>query len=199
MFLDELFPREVSMGAFGGPAFDVDIVTSNSGVEWRNQISETPRWEFEVSHAARMPEQWKPLQAFWLVVAGMSNTFRYWDHLDFRVEAGEAGFIQLTGVSPANQWQMCKVYTFGSQTFYRRITKPIQGTVSGIANIIGSPDYDTGIIQTSGTPSGGTWEFHVHARFNTRQMRAETIDRNNARGFIVGWSSIPIVEVKAAE
>ncbi|MGA4923229.1 hypothetical protein, partial [Bacillus subtilis] len=54
-------------------------------------------------------------------------------------------------------------------------------------------DYTTGIAD-----SGTTWygEFDIHCRFDTDAMRAETINKQDDGTYIVGWQSIPIVEVR---
>ena len=164
------------------------------GKEWRNLVSSMPRFEYEVAHAAKLPKEYKPLRAFFLNMRGRADSFRYWDHLDYEVASGEANFLQID----STHYQMRKAYAFGSQTMYRNITKPISGTVSGIANMV-SVDYATGIVTTSGTPSGGTWQFHVHARFDVDAMKAETVERNPSAGYIVNFGSIMIVEIKAAD
>lgn len=189
-FKDELFPTGVSYGATGGPGgFGVEIA-GNGNKEWRNLTSSLPRYEFEVSHAARLPEHWRPLQAFFLNMCAQFYSFRFLDHLDYVVSTGEGAFDEID----ASHFQMVKLYQFGSQTFRRRITKPINGTINLTGG--GTVDYSTGIV--TGTPSAWTGQFHVHARFNTDRMERETITRYQG-DYIVGWASIPVVEIKAAE
>ena len=62
----------------------------------------------------------------------------------------------------------------------------------------GTMDYDTGIV-TGGTPTTWSGQFHMHGRFNPRQLVMQLRDKNNTRGLIVDIPSLPIVEVKTAD
>jgi len=190
-FLDIQFPEAISYGAVGGPGFLTNVVITNSGNEFRDQVWSLERGSWDVSHAARMPDAYRPLQAFFRMARGRANSFRFKDHSDFTVGAGEGVFVMLTPTT----FQMYKRYTFGAQTFDRKITKPVAtpgitgGTLSGI-------DLTTGIVtMTSGTPTAWQGEFDCHCRFDTDQMKAESITRSGSV-LIIGWSSIPIIEVR---
>lgn len=187
-FIDEQFPKSISMDAMGGPGFLTNIAVMESGAESRNQNWEFDRAEFEVSHAARLPAQWRPLRAFFMNMRGRANSFRFHDPLDYVAAVGEGLYID----SGADK-QMVKRYTFGSTTYDRIITKPVVGSITLVGG--GTLDYTTGIV-TGGTPTGWSGQFDLHCRFDTDRMRHETIDRNLASGLIVGWQSIPIVEVR---
>ena len=190
----EIFPDNISRGSSGGPAFSVDV-TGNDSQEWRTLINALPRYEFEVAHAAQTPDLYLPLQKFFLNHGGRWRTFRYLDPLDNVVAAGEGAFATID----ATHFQMRKVYTFGSLTFYRTITKPIDGTASITGGTVASTDYDTGIVtMTSGTPTSWTGRFHTHARFNVDRMIPRVIHRRPDGSNVVTWDSIPVVEVKAA-
>lgn len=191
-FIDVRFPPLISFGAEGGPEFQTDIVITASGRETRNQNWSRQRMRYDVAHAARREPQWRQLQAFFLLMAGRAKTFRFKDWTDYQCNAGDGVFLDTDEAygSPTGK-QMYKVYRFAGQTYYRKITKPISGaiTVSGG----GTLDYSTGIVE-SGSPSSWYGEFDVHARFDTDEMRSETITKSGDE-FIVGWRSIPIVEV----
>lgn len=176
------------MGAEGGPEFQTDIVIVASGAEQRNQNWSEERLRWEVSHAARLEADWRQLQAFFRVVRGRASSFRFKDHTDYVCENGDGVFIDTDG-SPT-QKQMYKRYTFEGQTFYRKITKPVSGRITTDATGL---DYSSGIAT-----SGSYWygEFDVHCRFDIDAMRGEIINKTKDDGLIVGWSSIPIVEVK---
>lgn len=191
-FISIRFPEKISLGAEGGAEFMTDIVITASGAEARNQNWERQRMRYEVAHAARREADWRKLQAFFMVVAGRAHSFRFKDWTDYECLQGDGVFaLEDAGGSPTG-WQMYKRYTFAGQTYDRKITKPVSGkiTLSGA----GSLDYSTGIVW-GGTPSGWYGEFDVHARFDTDAMRSETISRTADGELIVGWQSIPIVEV----
>lgn len=191
-FLAERFPPKISFGANGGPGFLTDIVITNGGVESRDQTRSMELGSWEVSHAARLPAAYKPLQAFFRLAGGRANTFRFKDWTDYTVAANEGKFVMLTSTT----FQCVKRYTFGSQTFDRTIMLPVS-PISVTGGTVASISYTTGIVtMTSGTPTAWTGEFDILARFDTDRMRAETIDRNPRDGLIIGWSSIPIVEVR---
>lgn len=188
-FLDIRFPERISLGAEGGPEFSTDIVIMASGAEARNQNWSTERLRYDVSHAARLEADWRKLQAFFRVVAGRAKSFRFKDWTDYVCDSGYGVFQDADSGSPLGK-QMYKLYYFNGQSYYRKITKPVSGTIT--TDAVGL-DYSTGIA-TSGTYWSG--QFDVHARFDTDSMRAETIDKQNDGSLIVGWQSIPIVEVK---
>lgn len=187
-FLDIRFPEKISFGAEGGAEFLTDIVITASGFEARNQNWERQRMRYDVAHAARMESQWRKLQAFFLVCAGRAHSFRFKDWTDYECASGAGVFQDADSGSPLGK-QMYKQYTFGGQTYLRKITKPVSGKITTDASGL---DYSTGIAA-----SGTYWygEFDVHARFDTDAMRSETINRSTDGELIVGWRSIPIVEV----
>lgn len=190
-YLDMRFPPLISFGAEGGATFLTDIVVTASGVETRNQNWERQRMRYDVAHAARREAQWRQLQAFFLAARGRACSFRFKDWLDYECAAGDGVFaLDDSGGSPTG-WQMFKRYTFAGQTYDRKITKPVSGTITLSGS--GTLNYSSGIVY-GGTPTGWYGQFDVHARFDTDEMRSETITRSGDE-YIVGWRSIPIVEV----
>lgn len=191
-FLDIRFPPTISLGAEGGAEFRTDIVITASGAETRNQNWERQRMRYDVAHAARREAQWRQLQAFFLAARGRACSFRFKDWLDYVCAPGAGVFaLDDSGGSPTGL-QMYKRYTFAGQTYDRKITKPVSGsiTVTGA----GTLDYSTGIVH-GGTPTAWAGEFDVHARFDTDAMRSNLITRAQDGEILVGWNSIPIVEV----
>jgi len=139
---------------------------------------------------------YRQLQAFFRVANGRANTFRFKDWSDFEATATEGRFIDADDDSPPLVFQMVKRYMFGSYTFDRKIMLPVSGTVTVTGGTGASVNYSTGIVTvSSGTPTGWAGEFDVLARFDTDRMHAETIDRSGD-DLIIGWSSIPILEVR---
>ena len=191
-FLDIRFPPKISFGATGGPAFRTDVVITASGGESRNQNWSNARLRYEVSHAARREVLWRQLVAFFLMVAGRAYSFRFKDWTDYICEVGDGSFIADSG-SPGTGNQMVKAYTFGGNTYYRTITKPVSGAVTVVGG--GTLNYATGIVE-GGSPTSWYGEFDVHARFDTDEMKHETINKTAEGELLVGWSSIPVVEVR---
>lgn len=189
-FLDIRFPTNISFNAVGGPGFQTDIVMTNGGAESRNQVWQYELNEYEVSHAARLPVDYKALQAFFRVAAGMANTFRYKDWTDYQATTVEGKFVAIAGSSTT--WQMVKRYTSGAYTLDRKITKPVSGLATASA---GSIDFATGIVTNGSMPAYWSGDFDNHCRFGTDKMRAETIDKSGG-SLVIGWSSIPVLEVR---
>jgi uncharacterized protein (TIGR02217 family) len=191
MFLDIQFPEAISYGAIGGPGFMTNVVIVNSGNEFRDQVWSLERGSWEVGHAARLPTAYKPLQAFFRIARGRANSFRFKDHSDYTVVSGEGILVAID----ATHFQLYKRYTFGAQTFDRKITKPV-ATPGITGGTLSSIDLTTGVVtMTSGTPSAWQGEFDCHARFDTDQMKAESISRSGGL-LVIGWSSIPIIELR---
>lgn len=192
------FPEDISKGAIGGPGFLTDVVIVESGHEYRRQARALELGSWEVSHAARKPQQYRKLQSMFRIAAGRANAFRFKDWGDFEATAAEGRFVLVTASTAGSTWQMVKRYTFGAYTYDRTIQKPVSGTVTVVGGSGHSIDYATGIlIEGTAEPTAWTGEFDVPCRFDTDAMRAETIDREGGYGdLIIGWSSIPIVEVR---
>jgi len=188
-FLNIRFPERISFGAMGGPSFLTDVVITASGAEQRNQNWSKERLRYEVAHAARLEADWRQLQSFFRVCAGKAHSFRFKDWTDYVCAQGAGVFLTADTGSPLGK-QAYKLYTFDGQTYYRKITKLVEGTITTNAVNL---DYATGIAD-----SGTLWygQFDVHVRFDTDEMRAETIDKSEREGLIVGWQSIPLVEVR---
>lgn len=198
-FKDIRFPPAISFSAVGGPRFSTTVVMVDSGYETatQNWTLELGRWE--VGHDARVETQWSELLAFFRVVYGRGHTFRFKDWLDYTCTAAQGRFVMLTPTT----FQLYKYYHFGPSDdspadnyYYRKITKPIsQITVTGGSGV--SVNYATGVVTvSSGTPTSWYGEFDVHARLDTDDARFNIIDKKGDGTFIVGWQSIPIVEVR---
>lgn len=185
----------ISRGAIGGPGFLTNIVITNSGNEFREQVWSLQRGSWDIAYAARKEAVFQPLKSFFLVVGGRANSFRFKDWLDFKVTSLQGVFTEITPTT----FQFWKRYTFGSYTYDRKITKLVAtptidtGTSGGS---VASVSLTTGVVtMASGEPTAWAGEFDCHVRFDTDVMKAETIDGPpGAR--IVGWSSIPIIELK---
>jgi uncharacterized protein (TIGR02217 family) len=190
--LDIRFPERISFHAVNGPQFETDVIVFADGQEQRNANWEFERFSAEVAHAARRESEWRPLLAFFRLAQGRANTFRYKDWMDYICEPGDGVFFAATTGSPLGN-QMYKKYTFEGQTVYRRITKPVSGTITITGG--GTLDYATGIVD-GGTPTAWYGEFDVWCRFDTDVMRAETLNKKSNGELLVGWQSIPIIEVK---
>lgn len=187
-FIETRFPDDISYGATGGPGFQTDVVVVNSGHEQRNAAWQDARGAWDVAHGVRTKAQLATLIAFFRVMKGRANGFRFKDHQDFAAASGEGIFRALS----ATTFQMVKRYTLGGSVHDRDIAKPVSGTVLVTGGSGVSVNYTTGVVTvTSGTPTAWTGEFDVPARFDTDQMRTSIIAYN-----LHSWGQIPVVEIR---
>jgi uncharacterized protein (TIGR02217 family) len=190
-FYEVQFPSAISYGAVGGPAFKTDVVVVSSGAETRNVTWAQARRRYDVAHAAREPTASDAVKAFFHAMSGKAHGFRFKDWTDFSTVAADGKFTSLGGT----QYQAYKRYTTsGGQTYDRIIQKGIATwTITGGTGV--SVDYNTGIVTSTGAPSAWAGSFDVPCRFDTDELSGVIIDKSSA-GLIVGWSSIPIVEIR---
>lgn len=189
-FIETQFPTGISYGATGGAGFQTDVITVNSGFEQRNAAWADARCVYDVSHGVKTQTQLDTLIAFFRVMKGRSNGFRFKDWTDFAVTTGQGIFVSIN----STHFQMYRRYTTSGTNHDRKITKPVSGTVQVTGGTGVSVDYTTGIVTvSSGTPTAWTGEFDVPCRFDTDQMKV-SIEHYNA----FTWGQIPVVEIRIA-
>lgn len=161
MFLDIVFPTDISYGSSGGASgWETETVLRQSGYEDRDERREDSLGEWEVAHGIKTKEQLLRLQAFHRVCRGKSRGFKFLDPLDFEVLSTE-GFMgsssAASGVGDGTPTrQLWKRYSEQGQTQDRIIQKPKSGTVigyRGVATLVFGAgagqialDYATGIV-----------------------------------------------------
>lgn len=191
MFIDMRFPLEVRVETTAGPTFDVDVIIKANQQESRNINSALERWEGDCSQGAKLPKQYRPLQAFFRKAYGMAYSFRYRDPLDYQISAAESTFESIDSTHA----YLAKLYDYKGQQYTRRITKPVAGTYTPTGGSGLSLDYATGILTFGSLPSSFVTEFDIHVRFNTNKMTHRSIQKNPTKGLIVDWNDIPMIEV----
>lgn len=206
-------------GTVGGPAFSTNIVTVNSGFEFRNKNWEKARgrWEFG---ARKMPsKEVHNTLGFFRARGGKFQGFRFKDYADYTATATpltewgvttQGVFVNVSTTTA----QMTKSYTSGSDTDYRKIAKPVASTIKvykDAALLALTTDYTldatTGIV-TFVVPFGTsalTWtgEFDTPVRFDTDEFKAELIagepaftDPPALQESYYFLQSLPIVEIR---
>lgn len=198
-FHDVEFPRSISYGSLGGPQFNTTVLILSSGYEKRNINWAEVRATYEVSHAIKERSQIDVLLNFFYARQGRAYSFRFFDWADYQTGPQTLG----VGDGVNKVFQLVKVYSSGSFTYTRDITKPITGTLENLAldavtqNTDFTVDYATGIVTFTTAPGDGVEvtidnvEFHVHARFDIDKM-----DITQDFWETMSWPSIPLVEVK---
>jgi uncharacterized protein (TIGR02217 family) len=191
----ETFPDNIVAEATAGPMFLTDIVTTEGGQEFRTAKWLQSRWKGEVRvPAEEMESKGRTLLAFYRAVGGgRANKFRVRDWSDYDVKNSEGVFIAID----STHFQAYKRYDFGSMFHERKITR-LRATPSITTGDATSPswDLDTGILTVaSGTPGHWTGIVDVPARFDTDAMDWHVVGRN-AKGVIIEWDSLPLIEVR---
>ncbi len=186
------FPDAVSYGCQGGPTWQTAVIAVASGHESRNQVWESARHRYDVSHVYHSGDGGKLelLRAFFLAVRGRLHGFRFRDPLDYAAASGEGLLTALGG----GTYQLVKRYTAGSSTYDRDITKPVASSVVIAGGGTYSLDDTTGIVTHSAgaAPTGWTGEFDVPCRFETDIMAA-SLEGQREYGH---WQSIGIIEIR---
>ena len=187
-FIETRFPTKIAYGASGGPAYSTDIVVVNSGFEQRNSVWADSRCEFDVSHGVKTQTQLNELIAFFRVMKGRANGFRFKDFTDFQVTTGQGVFVALTTYT----FQMYRRYTTAATNYDRKITKPVSGSITVTGGSGVSINYTTGVVTvSSGTPTAWVGQFDIPCRFDTDSLKARIEDYN-----AFSWGSIPVVEIR---
>ena len=198
----------------GGEAFNTDVIVVQSGQEQRNRNWAGARAEYTASISTPVQRIADALQfvedirTFHLVIGGMADSFRFFDHLNCQA-VGQA----LAATANPAVFQLQKTYSLAGRTYIRTITKPItasvkdyQGnalpnsvfvTVSGVTLV--SVDHTTGLVTFSGAPSGtptANFLYHIPVRFTSDKFDPEVEESNIAGGKpIIKWNSLGLIEV----
>lgn len=207
------FPEKISFGSSGGPSFNTDVITVNSGYETRNINWTQARHEYDAAFGVTSEPRLSELITFFQAMMGKGHEFRYKDFSDYLscdLNSTPASSDQLIGTGDSTDgndgtstFQLIKNYTAGLVTT-RNINKPVTGTVLVEVNSVlqietthYTIDYTTGIITftTGNNPLAGFdvragYEFDVPCRFDTDQLNI-TLD-----AYSVGSTSVPIIEVR---
>lgn len=194
-FIEERLLECVTYGTRGGPTWFTRKVGLKSGVLRRNANRSRPLYRYTVIYRNLQPvDHAEVIDAFNACMGGV-HSFRLKDWADF--EADDVALPTLaTGASQA--LQLYKPYTFGSETVYRPIRKPVSGTVSLTANnvpISASIDYTTGIATFTasiGSTIRWTGEFDVPVMFEDDELQF-TGDDKGVNGLFL-TSDVSLVE-----
>jgi len=199
LFIDTLFPLDLSTGATVNVEFQTLITRVDNGFETRN-----PRWNNAIRsytlRTARSLEDLQTLRQFYIVMRGRQRAFRFKDFQEYS-SADWAGALTPSDITPTDQnigtgdgstnvFQLRKRYTVAGNTIDRNITKPVAGTTriavagSELLNS-GSPsdfhvDTSTGVVTIATPPTLGQavtagFEFDVPVRFDTDILAAEFV------------------------
>jgi uncharacterized protein (TIGR02217 family) len=169
---------EVELGAVWRGRMQLEIIRTDSGFEDRSRLWSQFLREFEITYPL-MERNGQPSNALQQVYnafyasGGGEDSFDFQDWRDYTVTDGAFGI----GDGAETEFELVKVYTYGSREHQRRIYRPVSGSVSikadgvTVAPADYAVDYDLGIITFDVAPLNAvelTWsgEFNVPVRFD---------------------------------
>jgi len=205
-FHEVRFPDNISRGARGGPERRTQIVEMASGDEERNGSWADSRRRYDASYGIRKADDLAAVTAFFEARRGRLYGFCWKDWADYKSCLPSANPTPMdqpigTGNGAATTFQLVKLYTSGAQSWTRRVTKPVAGTVvlalNGMTQITGwTVNTSTGVITFTAAPGNGVaitagFEFDVPVRFDT-----DTLDVTLDFERLGSITSIPLIEVR---
>jgi uncharacterized protein (TIGR02217 family) len=128
-----------AMGAQGGPQFSTSVVSVRSGLETRNRNWSEVRHRYEIGQVARPLSEFETIRNAFMVVGGRADGFRFKDWTDYTVTAATGDPQPLSGsiqVGTAGlgygvpSYQLRKLYSYSSASYFRDIRKPVAGTLT---------------------------------------------------------------------
>lgn len=148
MFINEVFPYDISFNSIGATRFQTDVVMVDSGHDQRQSRWSQPLMEYDVAYGVRTMEHLHGLIAFFRAMEGRKNAFLYEDHTDFTSTlATDYEARRAPPPSPTDQqigvgndstkvFQLVKHYPTpgGGASSVRPIYKPKGGTVKVALN-----------------------------------------------------------------
>lgn len=148
------FPAPLAYGAAGGPGFSTDVVLTAAGQEQRNVNWAEALCRWDVGSIHRTQEEILVLVEFFHIVEGQEGLFLFRDFTDDTFDNALG-----TGDGTQTTWQLVKRYTVGPYTRERRLTHPVEGSVSvrldGALVSGWSLDVSTGLLTFTTAPGAG--------------------------------------------
>lgn len=210
-FYEQLFPPRISANMTGGPGFLVREANTVGGQRYTQRDDPYPIHEFQLAHPIRSGQDFEELRAFFWVIGGSADGFRFKDFSDFRATQQNTTLTLITG----STYQLCRTYASAapagsawltaSRTFIRPIYKPVSGlkvyrTRSGsTTDITGSSTITTtnGRVVISGHMSGDTYtwegEFHIPVAFMNPKAAFQVIGGSS---MLTEWPDIGLRETR---
>ena len=200
-FFEQQFPPCISTNMSGGPRFLTDKSYTAGGQRITNRRSQYPLHEYSLAHPIRDGALFEQLRAFFYVVGGDADGFRFKDWSDYKALPAQTSATLITG----SVYQLNKLYTFGARTFTRPIFKPITGAQifrtrgGATTNITGASTLvlATGRVTVTGHSAGDAYswagEFDIPAAFRDPGAVFQVL---GGPRMLTEWPSIEIEEVR---
>ena len=209
------FTLPPSFGVEPGPNWATRITRTGGGQEQRNQKWKNPLDSLGIVYNNRVPADYAAMLNLFNAVEGQTYGWLIENPLDFDTAPTPGTAVNFTdvviGVGDASttDFQLIKVYTFGTQSKSRKITRPrntspdlVRCGVNGVE--VFQPggftvNVTTGIVTFSPAPPAGQqvtagFKFLIPVRFQVDRLPAVVSDRSGAG--LVSSVSVPIMEIR---
>lgn len=201
-FFEQRLPDKFSFGAKGGPVFSTAVKKTGGGQRYANRNNLLPIQAYNISNAIRTETDFQELRAFFYVVFGQFDGFRFRALDDYRAALTEGQMELISG----SVYQLQKAYVAGSRTFLRPVYKPVSGLVtiyrtrsSVQSAITATIDYTTGQVTVTGHVAGDTYQwagqFDIPVAFTSDTMAVEMTARNGG-GLLLTWPDVSVEEFR---
>jgi uncharacterized protein (TIGR02217 family) len=200
-FYEQLFPPKISANMSGGPRFLVREANTIGGQRFTQRDDPYPIHEYQLAHPVRAGRDFEELRAFFWVIGGSADAFRFKDWSDYQATQQNTTLTLISG----STYQLCRTYAAPGRTFIRPIYKPVSGlkvyrTRSGsTSDITGSSTITTtnGRVVVTGHMSGDTYtwsgEFHVPVAFMNPQAAFQVVGGSS---MLTEWPDIGLRETR---
>ena len=201
-FFEALFPPRISRNAQGGPRFLTSKAYTVSGQRQTNRNATYPLHQYTIGHPVKTGADFEQLRAFFYVVGGDADAFRFKDWSDFRATQANTSTTVITGTT----YQLNRTYTFGGRQFVRPIYKPVAGVqvfrtrgvdVTDITESCAVNTTNGQMTVNTGHQAGDTYTwvgtFHVPVAFKDPAALWRLLGTPN---MLTEWPSIELEEIR---
>lgn len=200
------FPDGIAYGSQMGHSYFTHVTILGSGHEQRNIAWADALCRFVIQGANLKEEAKTTFVNFFRTVKGRGIGFRIRDWADYETDSS-TGRLGTADTAPGvvTAFQLAKKYTWGSETYFRPITKPTSVAVykNDVLQTLTTDytiDLTTGIVTFVSAPTLGDtlhWigEFDVPARFDVDQIDATIVNKGGGQ-WVYNFGTVPVVEIR---
>lgn len=212
-FEDVIFPMDIAVGLQAGPRRDIEIQTSRSGREFRNQPAADSRRRYVATVPTSVQSANDALLNHWEGRRGPLKSFPLYDPGDHKSCAATASIAATdqtigTGDGATTAFQLVKLYeSAGPNPYSRIIWHPIVAGVlvalDGVPQGSGwTVSRTTGIVTFSVAPSAAVvvtagFQFHTTVRYDGMELLGTNIAGalNDDGTLLVEYTDVNMIEV----
>lgn len=200
-FFEDRFPPKISTNMTGGPRFLTDKAFTAGGQRATNRRSQFPLHEYSLAQPIREGSLFEELRAFFYVVGGDADAFRFKDWSDYQATQLNSSLSLVTG----DIFRLNRVYTFGARTFSRPIYKPVlplqifrtRAALTTDTTFSTTLDVPTGLVTVTDHEMGDTYtwvgEFDVPVAFRDPAAVFQVL---GGPRMLTEWPNIDLEEVR---